>query len=262
MLDFGVAKAQDERDSSITRTETVMGSPNYMAPEQLRSARFADVRSDLWSLGVVLAELTSGEKPFVGESTIDLALQIVHQPPRLPSNMLPALQLVVERCLRKDPADRYQRATELQAALEPIARGMVPVQLPMPPYDPPTQPEPFSATTLGSASGVMHGSRARSRGLVMGAAAVIALGVGIGAAQLVGHSDEPAKTSAPPPTPTPPAPPPPVPLPVAAPSIDAAVVPVDASVVTPPPPELTKPKHPLPPPRHPKTKEELGESRK
>ena len=260
VLDFGIAKAQDDRDSAITHTETVIGSPSYMAPEQLRSARHADARSDIWSLGVVLAELTSGIKPFEGESTIDLALKIMQQPARL-SPMAPELQMVIERCLRKDPAERYQSVTELQAALAPLTHGMPVVPRPMRLPTPNTVPDAYSTTTLGSASGVMQVTRPRSRGLLVGVAAVVALAAGVGVSQLMRGTRSAAPTA---PTaqmpPAPPAPEPPqpatVPTPVVAPP-DAAVaavapvVPVDAA---PPPKKL--------PLKHPKTKEELGESRK
>ena len=261
VLDFGIAKAQSDRDSAITHTETVIGSPSYMAPEQLRSARHADARSDIWSLGVVLAEMTSGIRPFEGESTIDLALQIMQQPARLSPTMAPALLMVIERCLRKDPAERYQRVTELQAALAPVTHDMSSTPRPMrfPTPIPATGPDPYSATTLGSASGVVHGTRLRSRGVVMGVAAVVALAAGFGVSQLV-RGTRSAPTAQPLPTPPAPVPPQPAPVPmpvVAPPDAAVAAVPVDAAS---PPARPPPPKHlPL---RHQKTKEELGESRK
>src|SRR6201999_4192660 len=77
VLDFGVAKvlaAPENLDFSLTQTSSVMGSPGFMAPEQLRSSRQADQRSDIWSLGVILYKLTSGRQPFKAESLPDLAI--------------------------------------------------------------------------------------------------------------------------------------------------------------------------------------------
>jgi serine/threonine-protein kinase len=280
VLDFGVAKANDDRDHSITKTETVMGSPHYMAPEQLRSARFADARSDVWSLGVVLAELTSGEKPFDGESTIDLALKIVNHPPRLAASLPPAYATIVGKCLQKDPIERFQSVGELVAALEPIARNMVAtLQPPVSAFSPiPATPWPAVAplaesTTLGSASTAHSVAPARTRrvGFLLGAV-VVAAALGVGIARLVKTDREPpgalVKMSAPVPAPPAPAPAPPVPVPVAAaPEVaatrDAAVpdaVTSDAAAEQAVDP-VKAVKH-APPIVHHHTKEELGASRK
>jgi len=121
ILDFGIAKAPHEADLELTGTDVILGSPSYMSLEQLRSSKLADARSDIWSLGVILFELISGQKPFVGEGLADLALKIaLHPVPRLPEG--PAeLDAVIARCLAHEPAQRYQSAGELARAIAPFA---------------------------------------------------------------------------------------------------------------------------------------------
>jgi serine/threonine protein kinase len=126
VLDFGVSKIDAGPDSrQLTQTSTVMGSPLYMAPEQMRSARNADARSDIWALGVVLYELLTGKVPFDAESMPELCLKVVSDP--VPSmretraDIPEALDLVVRTCLEKKPDNRYADPAELSAALAPFA---------------------------------------------------------------------------------------------------------------------------------------------
>ncbi len=129
VLDFGISKVkQAEGVQNLTQTATVIGSPLYMAPEQMRSARSADQRSDIWALGVVLYEMLSRSLPFEAETITDLAIKIVQEPfapleqlrPDLPRELVAA----VSRCLAKSPADRFQDMGELASALEPFATAM------------------------------------------------------------------------------------------------------------------------------------------
>ena len=124
VLDFGIAKAPRAAGGGggeLTRTDAILGSPSYMSPEQLQSSRLVDRRSDIWSLGVILFELVSGRRPFVGEGLADLALKIALEPaPRLPAGP-PALDAVIARCLARDPAHRFQQVAELAAAIAPLA---------------------------------------------------------------------------------------------------------------------------------------------
>jgi eukaryotic-like serine/threonine-protein kinase len=122
VLDFGIAKAQRDRSFSLTHTSAVLGSPTYMSPEQLRSSRDVDVRSDVWSIGVILYELVSGKPPFTGDSITDLAFHIRVDPtPPLTRPAPPGFELVVQRCLEKEPARRYPDLAALTHELAEFA---------------------------------------------------------------------------------------------------------------------------------------------
>ena len=122
VLDFGVAKAPDDTNFSLTQTSSVVGSPGYMSPEQLKSAKGATVRSDIWSLGIVMYELVSGQKPWQGESITELALKVAMDPcPPLAGRVPWEFEAVVMHCLEKDPAKRYQDVADLAVALAPFA---------------------------------------------------------------------------------------------------------------------------------------------
>jgi len=122
VLDFGISKvASSVGEASITRSSAALGSPLYMSPEQLRSARDVDVRTDVWALGVVLYELVSGAAPFLGETASDVIVKVATEPaPRLvhkcPEVPL-GLEAVILRCLEKDRDLRPANTAELAMAL-------------------------------------------------------------------------------------------------------------------------------------------------
>jgi serine/threonine protein kinase len=127
VLDFGVSKSATLASGGkglLTGTSAMLGSPLYMAPEQMRSSRDVDSRIDVWALGVVLFELLTRRSPFEADTMPELCLKVVSEPPlslaQLRPDLPPALVGVVERCLEKERDKRYANAAELAAALEPF----------------------------------------------------------------------------------------------------------------------------------------------
>jgi len=121
ILDFGISKTPVGFDE-LTGTQTVIGTPSYMAPEQMKSGRSADPRSDVWSIGVVFYQLISGCLPFSGESYAELVLKVgLELPVPIPVPLPSGLGEVVMRCLAKDSALRPQTVGELARLLAPYA---------------------------------------------------------------------------------------------------------------------------------------------
>ena len=126
VLDFGISKSSEFGECpDLTQTSSTLGSPSYMSPEQLRTPRDVDARSDIWSFGIVLFELLTGRLPFEGESLPTLVLAIVHDaPPEIQSlreDLSDDLAEIVGRCLEKRRDDRFQNVAELARALLPHA---------------------------------------------------------------------------------------------------------------------------------------------
>jgi serine/threonine-protein kinase len=123
VLDFGISKAMvaGDSDHSLTRTSSMMGSPLYMSPEQMRSAKNVDPRTDVWALGVILFELLTGDPPFNAESIPELSAKVLLENPTpirgVRPDVPPALETAVMRALEKDPAKRYTSVAELAMAL-------------------------------------------------------------------------------------------------------------------------------------------------
>jgi serine/threonine-protein kinase len=121
VADFGIARITSQ---SKTATGTVMGTPSYMAPEQLAGKK-VDGRADLFSLGVTLYELLTGEKPFTGESIATLMFRIANEPhPQISTaraDLPPGVQAVIDKALQKDPDQRYQRGADFARDLRALA---------------------------------------------------------------------------------------------------------------------------------------------
>jgi serine/threonine-protein kinase len=128
VLDFGLARrlptasASQSADPSVTAHDTVAGTLSHMAPEVLLGAQ-ADVRSDVWSLGVLMYELVTGQLPFGGRTPYETSSAILGEAPRPIGSRVPlALRLVIERCLAKEPDRRYQQVGDIRSALDAIKR--------------------------------------------------------------------------------------------------------------------------------------------
>lgn len=125
ITDFGIAKIASEA-VNLTTTGQFLGTPNYMAPEQVKGTP-VDGRTDIFSLGIVLYECLTRRKPFGGDSLTTISYRIVHEPFDSPNSIDPTIppvfDEVVNRCLAKDPKDRYQRARDLAKDLRAIAAG-------------------------------------------------------------------------------------------------------------------------------------------
>ncbi|MGB2954220.1 MAG: protein kinase, partial [Gaiellaceae bacterium] len=124
VTDFGIARSGT---SQMTEVGSIIGTAQYLSPEQARGAP-VDQRSDLYSVGIVLYEMLTGEVPFTGDTPLEIAMKHLSKVPKPPSELRPEiphdLDLVVIRALAKDPDERYQNAEEMDADLARVARGL------------------------------------------------------------------------------------------------------------------------------------------
>lgn len=193
LCDFGIARrtpGADESTVELTRTGGVVGSPLYMSPEQARSAKHVDARTDVWSLGMSLWEALSGRRPWeqcvsVGELIVAICTNPVTPLQEVAPWIEPDVAELVHRCLRADPAHRFASMEEVIAALEPLASG-VPrltraVLLPVSAERRGVVAKPASSLVQGSLAGGLGSTAVRGRYLRVGAivAALVAAGVAV-----------------------------------------------------------------------------------
>ncbi|HEX4477566.1 MAG TPA: protein kinase [Polyangiaceae bacterium] len=199
VLDFGISKMQSSPQlQNLTQSMTVLGSPLYMAPEQMKSSRDVDARADIWALGVVLYELLTARFPFDAETMAGLALQIAQDPPppieERRADVPAALAAVVFRCLEKDRERRFAGVVELATALEPFATeasakslrrtqrlgsgesrpGVITPSGPVPPATPAT-PAPWSGSSPVRAASSPTWAKALSIGVFLGLVSAIVI---------------------------------------------------------------------------------------
>jgi serine/threonine-protein kinase len=141
VMDFGIARAVSDAQATMTQTAQVIGTAQYLSPEQARGER-VDARSDLYSTGCLLYELLTGRPPFTGDSPVAIAYQHVRENPIPPSRVDPEIpgwaDAIVLKAMAKDPNDRYQSAAEMQQDIRRALSGM--------PVAAPTRAEMYEGT--------------------------------------------------------------------------------------------------------------------
>jgi serine/threonine-protein kinase len=147
VMDFGIARAISDASSTMTQTAAVVGTAQYLSPEQARGET-VDSRSDVYSAGCLLYELLTGRPPFVGDSPVAVAYQHVREPAVPPSDhdtsLPPEVDAIVMKALAKRVEDRYQSAAAMRSDIERYLAGR-PVQAPIVPIPPPTEPTAVAA---------------------------------------------------------------------------------------------------------------------
>jgi serine/threonine protein kinase len=164
VMDFGIARAVSESSATIAETSAIVGTAQYFSPEQARG-EVVDSRTDLYSTGVVLFEMLTGQAPFRGENPVAVAYQHVNQVPPVPSsinrNVPAALDAVTLRALSKDRFARYQSASEFRDEVEAAGAGAAPVVRKFVP------PNDFNATLFGVNPTMTAGSDSALRQLTI-----------------------------------------------------------------------------------------------
>ncbi len=199
VLDFGISKVTggNASDLGITKTSATLGSPLYMSPELVGDARAADLRCDIWALGVIAYELLSGVTPFTGDSLFNVLLKIQQTQPvplrQHAPTVPPGLEAVIAKCLEKDPARRYASVGELAVALAEFGPARARLSLerisgvlgpandfrgPLPPTTVSSNAPPNATSNPTGASWGKTSSRAASpRRTLLGLSALVGLGL-------------------------------------------------------------------------------------
>ncbi|MGD8214887.1 Stk1 family PASTA domain-containing Ser/Thr kinase [Aestuariimicrobium sp. Y1814] len=217
VMDFGIARAVSDTSATMTQTAAVIGTAQYLSPEQARGET-VDNRSDIYSAGCLLYELLVGRPPFIGDSPVSVAYQHVRELPQAPSELDPEItkdmDAIVLKSLAKDPADRYQSAEEMHDDIARLLAGekvtavlQTPVPLPPEPWQTASQPavpaEGDPAATGGAVAVVNPDEeeveqKRRTLPIVVGVLVLALLAtVGIGLWQVFKPIDEPVATNVP-----------------------------------------------------------------
>jgi len=223
VLDFGISKLESENEARVTATQTVVGTPLYMSPEQVRSAKHVDARTDIWSLGIILYELLAGRTPFEGSTTAAAAAICIDAPPPMSqfrADVPAELERALLGALEKDPERRFPNVQSLASAIAPFGSGAVrgpdtlPAAIPVPsrPNLPPSASGDFARADPVEAAKTVPGwttsaGKRRTNKIALVAFGVVgALSVGVlgGVVAVSTHrtaapvpSAEPAETTAP-----------------------------------------------------------------
>ncbi|SDS61544.1 Stk1 family PASTA domain-containing Ser/Thr kinase [Microlunatus soli] len=172
VMDFGIARAVADTSATMTQTAAVIGTAQYLSPEQARGET-VDARSDLYSAGCLMYELLVGRPPFTGESPVSVAYQHVREAPKPPSEVdptiTPDIDAIALKSLAKEPDDRYQSAREMKTAINRVLAGdQTTIAAPIPaatrqPAD--AGPDPDATRVVPAAAAVGAGGNTPSRAL-------------------------------------------------------------------------------------------------
>lgn len=212
LIDFGISRVDaplSPKDAiDLTSPDVVMGSPRYMPPEQMESAKAVDMRSDIWGLGAILYELLCGDAPFDGESLMDIYAAAIRSAPPLPSTKrgdVPGdLDAAILKCLAVDPAERFADVADLAAAIAPfgderalgraeaIARVLGAARARGQGVSEPVETNPSKSPSSRIRKRLSSSSRARiRRSIGMGVAAIALLGIGLAAKPIANRFSTP-----------------------------------------------------------------------
>jgi beta-lactam-binding protein with PASTA domain/tRNA A-37 threonylcarbamoyl transferase component Bud32 len=189
VMDFGIARAVADTSATMTQTAAVIGTAQYLSPEQARGET-VDARSDIYSAGCLLYELLVGRPPFIGESPVSVAYQHVREAPVPPSQLdpviTPDIDAITLKALAKDPADRYQSAREMKADISRVLAGqqataVVPRVTEAAPDLAPTRVVPAPVVGPTTPPEDEEEEPRRRTGLIVGVVALVLLLVGLGA---------------------------------------------------------------------------------
>jgi len=203
LLDFGISKVAARGSAksavNVTADREMMGSPGYMSPEQVRSSKDVDPRTDIWSLGVILYELLTGISPFAADNVADTLVAILHGGPvsmtASAPNVAPELVEVTMRCLQKKREARYATVEALAAALAPF-RSATPIVVSsfVPRGDPSSSDDSISVSTVHEPP---KGRVALTAALAFGAVGLVLIAiVGVARLRSVGAGRTPALSAA------------------------------------------------------------------